>query len=93
MKKYIINPEEYNVDQQLAGFEIADKTGNTVEFYGTDGKNIFFQFMNCVSYIYNNVDDQAVKELKKADNLGMYMSGLSRKFSFTKINKPLVTGK
>jgi hypothetical protein len=49
--------------------------------------------MNGVSYIYNNVDDQAVKELKKADNLGMYMSGLSRKFSFTKINKPLVTGK
>jgi len=93
MENYFINVQEYDVDKQLEGFEIANKPSNTIEYYGTNGKDVFFQFMHGVAYIYPDVDKKSVKELHKADNLGLYMSGLSRKYTYRRSPKPLVSKK
>jgi len=93
MEKYFINPDEYNVDKQLEGFEIANKPSNSIEYYGTNGTDIFIQFMHGVAYIYPSVDKKMVEELHKAENLGLYMSGLSRRYTYQKSARPLVSKK
>lgn len=94
MKKNVINAQEYNIDEKLKDYEICPvKDQGSIQYYGHDGKNIFFQFIHGVSYIYAGVDKKFITELNKTESLPRFMANLSRQYQFSKSSAPMVRSK
>lgn len=90
MRKITINKQQCTVDEILNGYIIAQKPSSNVEFHGFDGKNIFIQFKNGASYLYLNVEEKDIEEMKKAESIGRFISVLSKKYTYTKVDHRLV---
>jgi hypothetical protein len=94
MEQYVINLAEYIIDDSLQGFEICQKPSSNVDFYGTNGKDIFIQFKNGGTYIYENVPKEIIDEMHKAESIGSFVSKyLTKKFEFKKFDNKLVNSK
>lgn len=90
MRKIIINDQPCTVDSQLSGYEILSKPSSNVEFYGTDGQNIFIQFKNGSSYLYLNVTKDTINAMYLAESIGKFISFLSKNYTYTKVEGKLV---
>jgi hypothetical protein len=94
MEQYSIIVSEYNIDPTLVGYDIKRKPSTNVDYYGTNGKEVFIQFKNGVSYIYENVPKEFIEEMYKAESIGSFVSKyLARKFTARKIELKLVNNK
>lgn len=94
MEKTAINDSEHIIDARLQGFDISKLPApSTVDFFGCNEDTVFIQFHNGVSYLYPGVEKKDMVRFKKADNIGRFMSELSKKYQFTKIALQLVQSK
>lgn len=89
MRKIIVNNQPCTVDKVLNDFEILNKESSTVDYYGTDGKNVFVQFKNGASYLYSNVEPADIEAMKAAESIGRFMP-VFKKYPFTKYENRLV---
>ena len=90
MKKIVVNDQPVSVDELLQDYDILSKPSSNVEFYGTNGQNVFIQFKNGSTYLYLNVTDQDIVALRKAESIGKFIPVLSRKYQYTKVDRQLV---
>lgn len=90
MRKIVVNNQPVTVDDLLAGYEILSKPSSNVEYYGTNGQNVFVQFKNGSTYLYLNVKDQDIAALRKAESIGKFIPVLSKQYQYTKVDKQLV---
>jgi hypothetical protein len=90
MRKIVVNNQPVTVDELLTGYEILCKPSSNVEYYGTNGLNVFIQFKNGSTYIYLNVSDRDIADMRKAESIGKFIPVLSKKYQYTKVEKQLV---
>ena len=94
MEQYNIIVDEHVIDQTLHGFDIFKKPSSNIEYYGTNGKDVFVQFQSGISYIYENVPQETSEEMQKAESIGSFIfKHLAKKFSFKKFESKLVNSK
>lgn len=94
MEQYSIIVSEHIVNEKLQGFELMQKPSSNIDYYGTNGKDIFVQFQNGNSYIYENVPKETIEEMKSAESIGSFVfKHLAKKFSFKKFELKLVNSK
>lgn len=90
MRKLIVNNQPVTVDDILKDYEIQSKESSNVDFYGTNGENIFIQFKNGASYLYLNVNQIDVEGMKNAESIGRFIGTISKKYQYTKVENRLV---
>jgi hypothetical protein len=91
MEKYIRILAEHQVDSLLDGYEIAQKSSSNVDYYGSNGiDTIFIQFKSGGSYLYLNVDNATIDEMHATESIGKFIGTLSKKYTYTKIDRKLV---
>lgn len=90
MRKVTVNNQQVNVDEILNDYEILSKESSNVDYYGTDGKNVFIQFKNGASYLYLNVTPVDIDDMKKAESIGKFIGVLSKAYQYTKVENRLV---
>jgi hypothetical protein len=89
MKKLTINNQPVTVVELLKDFEIITKDSSNVDYYGTDGTNVFIQFKNGSSYLYSNVTPADIEAMKQAESIGRFIPVL-KKYPTTKYENRLV---
>lgn len=90
MRKIVVNNQPCTVDEILKDYEILSKESSNVDYYGTDGKNVFIQFKNGSSYLYLNVTPVDIEDMKMAESIGRFISVLSKSYQYTKVENRLV---
>lgn len=92
MRKITLNNFDYQVDEKLGRFTIAQPVSENVAFYGhnNDG-NVFVQFRSGISYIYDHVSKETLKELDESDSPTHFIRTVLKDFRFTKFNYKLIT--
>ena len=93
MEKYSIIVSEYNIDQRLQGYDIMQKPSSNIDYYGTNGTDIFIQFKSGATYIYHDVQPQDIEEMIKSESIGQFVGARLKKYQFTKIVMKLVNSK
>lgn len=89
MKKILVNNQPCTIDDIIKDYEILCKESSNVDFYGTDGKNVFIQFKNGSSYLYTNVEPADIETMKATESIGKFIPVL-RKYPATKYENRLV---
>lgn len=89
MKKIVVNNQPVTVDDIIKDYEILTKESNNVDFYGTDGANVFVQFKNGSTYLYTNVVAEDIEAMKAAESIGRFIPVL-KKYPATKYENRLV---
>jgi hypothetical protein len=91
MKQQTINDKAVHVDSRLDKFNIHQKPSSTVEFFGhNDEGQVFVQFTNGNSYIYNNVHQRTIVEMNAAESIGKFIPRL-KAYPYDKFRCRLVT--
>jgi hypothetical protein len=90
MRKITVNNQPVTVDKILKDYEILKMESSNVDYYGTDGNNVFIQFKNGASYLYLNVKPEHIEQMKKAESIGRFIGVLSKQYQYTKIENQLV---
>lgn len=93
MEQYSIIVEEHIIDPQLQGFDLKQKPSSNVDYYGTNGKDIFVQFQKGTSYIYESVPKEIIEEMKTVESIGSFVFKTLKKFPYKKIELKLVNSK
>ena len=91
MRKITLNNFDYQVDDKLSAFKIAQPVSNNVEFYGhnNDG-NVFVQFRSGITYIYDYVSKKVQQELDESDSPTTFIRTVFKDYRFTKFNQKLI---
>jgi hypothetical protein len=89
MRKIVLNNQPVAVDDIIKEFEVMSKESSNVDYYGTDGTNVFVQFKNGSSYLYTNVTPADIEGMKDAESIGRFIPVL-KKYPTTKYENRLV---
>jgi hypothetical protein len=90
MRKIKLQNQEYQVDDLLAEYKIEWKLSSNVEFFGDDGNNIFVQFKNGKSYIYQNVIKEHIEQMHAAESIGKFVGAVAKLYNYVPIDYALV---
>jgi hypothetical protein len=93
MEQYSIIVSEHIIDEKLQGYELMQKPSSQIDYYGTNGKDVFLQFKNGTSYIYENVPTETIADMKSAESIGSFVFKHLKKLPFRKFDLKLVNSK